>query len=353
MRSLLSVLEAMKLDMANHQIRCLRPILIEGTVRFERRYFDKKIAHGKLDVQASILWYIDACRRYSSVLDVPAKTQAFGDATIFFEALSQLILPSAQEKSLPKTLEFDWERILRLRSDMVDIINLDICLEAYKSMEASGEMLASLQGLRDQARPGTPDLASVSPQSSFVIPSYFASGTERELKAQSLYDSLKTILHTTPHTIKLTDRWRSIAPAIALQVFRYTNAPQHALPVIEDHISSLVCDVHSLRYRELEQYFFGKFAAELGRHVRRFQGLSGVMLYSIATGERAGRRAWEERGDGPKAREEEGIAGMASRLAHLGILHWRVWSSIYLWDELMEYAQSRGSRSILYPEGSQ
>lgn len=362
MRSLLSVLEAMKLDVANHQIRCLRPLLIEDTAHFEQRYFYKKIAHLKMDVRPSKLWYREACRRYSSLLEVPAKTQAFGDATVFFEALSRLVLPSAEDSTLPNTLEFDAERIHRLRSDMMDIINLEICMKAYEDMEGYGGMLASLQGLGEQGRPGTPDSvfsgsaslassrpsslvmsaagsASASPRSSFVMPSH-ASDAERELKAQELYDSLKAILHTAPHTAKPADRWRAVAPAMALQVFRYANAPRHALPIIEGNITSLVADVHSPRYRELEEYFFEKFVGELERRVKRFRGLSGLTLYSIATGERAGgRHAWEERGEGVEAREDEGIAGMASRLAHLGILHWRVWSRmLYLQDDSMEYA---------------
>lgn len=358
MRSLLSVLEAMKLDVANHQIRCLRPLLIEDTAHFEQRYFYKKIAHSRMDVRPSKLWYREACRRYSSLLEVPAKTQAFGDATVFFEALSRLVLPSAEDQTLPNTLEFDAERIHRLRSDMMDMINLDICMKAYEDVEGYS-MLASLQGL-DQGRPGTPDSvfsgsassrpssfvmsaagsASPSPRSSFFMPSQ-PSDAERELKAQELYDSLKAILHTAPHTAKPADRWRAIAPAMALQVFRYANAPRHLLPVIEGNISSLVCDVHSPRYRELEEHLFGKFVAELGRRVRRFSGLSGVTLYSIATGERAGgRQAWEER-EGPEAREDEVMAGMASRLAHLGILHWRVWSRmLYLREDTMEYTLS-------------
>ncbi|RFU25177.1 hypothetical protein B7463_g11156, partial [Scytalidium lignicola] len=44
MRSMLGVLEGMKLDVANHQIRCLRPLLfIEDTVHFEQKFFMKKI----------------------------------------------------------------------------------------------------------------------------------------------------------------------------------------------------------------------------------------------------------------------------------------------------------------------
>ena len=37
-----------------------------------------------------------------------------------------------------------------------------------------------------------------------------------------------------------------------------------------------------------------------------FYRLLGVTLYSIATGERAGRRAWKERGDRTEARVDEG-----------------------------------------------
>lgn len=44
-----------------------------------------------------------------------------------------------------------------------------------------------------------------------------------------------------------------------------------------------------------------------------FYRLLGVTLYSIATGERAGRRAWKERGDRTEARVDEGIAGSSCR----------------------------------------
>ena len=39
-KSIFQVLEAMKLDIANHQIRLLRPALLSNTVEFERKYFN-------------------------------------------------------------------------------------------------------------------------------------------------------------------------------------------------------------------------------------------------------------------------------------------------------------------------
>lgn len=361
MRSLLSVLEAMKLDVANHQIRCLRPVLIEDTVHFEQRYFFKKIVSGKMDVVAAKLWYKDACERYSSLLADPANNQSFGDTTIFFEALSRLLLPSVDEKTLPNTFIFDEDRMLKLRSDMMDMVNLEVCMRAYEDIESGyGAMLVSLQGLADQPRPGTPDSvfsasaslassrpssliltptssASPSPRSSVIIPSHPTPDTGRGkmLKAQELYSSLKAILQTAPHTSRPMARWKAIAPSMALQVYRFTNAPPHALSIIENNITSLVCDVHSGRYRELEEYFLGKLVAELAKRVKQFRGLSGVTLYNIATGGRAwdasqGRSRESVVGDGSmrQAREDEAMESMASRLAHLGILHWRVWSGL-------------------------
>ncbi|MBE3049033.1 TCP11 family protein [Candidatus Bathyarchaeota archaeon] len=362
MRSLLSVLEAMKLDVANHQIRCLRPVLIEDTVHFEQRYFFKKIHSGKTDILPATLWYRDACERYSSLLADPANTQAFGDSTIFFEALSRLLLPSVDEKTLPNTFNFDEDRMLKLRSDMMDMVNLEVCMRAYEDIETGyGAMLVSaFQGLGEQARPGTPDSvfsasgslassrpssliltptssANPSPRSSVIIPSHPAPDTGRGklLKSQELYSSLKAILQTAPHASRPMSRWRAIAPSMALQVFRFTNAPPQALSIIESNITNLVCDVHSGRYRELEEYFLGKLMAELAKRVKQYRGLSGVSLYNIATGG----RAWDsspERGretmagDGPmrEGREDEAIAGMAGRLAHLGTIHWRVWSGL-------------------------
>lgn len=55
MQSLLNVLEAMKLDVANHQVRCLRPILIEDTVHFEQRFFYQNIQGHRLDISGARL----------------------------------------------------------------------------------------------------------------------------------------------------------------------------------------------------------------------------------------------------------------------------------------------------------
>ncbi|KAJ3472859.1 hypothetical protein NLG97_g10672 [Lecanicillium saksenae] len=112
MRSLLSVLEAMKLDVANHQIRCLRPVLIEDTIHFEQKFFFKKISSRKIDISSAKQWYKDADAQHAD--SITNSTLTFGETGVFFEALSRLILPSSPEKRLPSTFLFDEERILKL-----------------------------------------------------------------------------------------------------------------------------------------------------------------------------------------------------------------------------------------------
>ncbi|PKS12211.1 hypothetical protein jhhlp_001510 [Lomentospora prolificans] len=359
MKSLLSVLEAMKLDVANHQIRCLRPALIEDTVNFEQRFFLKKIAAGKIDVDTAKIWYRDACERYSSILSNPGITQAFGDMTIFFEGLARLLLPSVDEKTVPNTFLFDEERIMKLRSDLTDAINLEICMRAYEEMESGyGEHLLSsaLQGLSEQLRPGSPDSvfsgcasasssrpsslvfsnagsANSSQRSSLVLPTPTAADNARsKAKANDLYNSLVALLQTAPSAAKPGARWKAIAPSMALQVFRYTNAPQHALPALEANIASLINDVHCTKYRDLEEQFLAKLLNELAARVKQFRGLSGVSLFSIASGGRPnngyGYQDREREEGSRESREDESIEDLAIRLAHLGIIHWRVWSGL-------------------------
>ncbi|CAI4211571.1 unnamed protein product [Parascedosporium putredinis] len=317
MRSLLSVLEAMKLDVANHQIRCLRPALIEDTVNFEQRFFAK-----------------NGGRQSRNRLCQDLKT-------------------------LPNTFLFDEERIMKLRSDMMDAINLDICMKAFEEMESGYGALflsSALQGLTDQMRPGSPDSvfsgcastcssrpsslvfstagsASSSPRTSLVLPTPTAADNARSrAKANELYSSLVSLLQTAPSTAKPAARWKAIAPSMALQVFRYTNAPQHALPVLEANIASLINDVHGAKYREVEEKFLGRLSNELASRVKQFRGLSGVSLFGIASGSRPNNSyGYQERDreeSSRETREDGSLEDIAVRLAHLGIIHWRVWSSL-------------------------
>lgn len=393
MRNLLSVLEAMKLDVANHQIRCLRPILIEDTVHFEQRFFLKKIRDGKLDPMPARDWYSEMTLRYG---DLPStSSHAFGEMGVFVEALSRMVLPSHPEQ-FPDTLIFDEERLLKLRSDMLDTINLEVCMRLYEEYENStsnsqfstflhrlsvdpSDFLSS--GLEEdgqefnfsapRSRPSSLVLsvsgsAHSSPRSSLVMltPSRTPSRTpspanraeNRRSKARDLYNSLVALLQSSPNNMEPQQRWREMKDSLALQIFRFTHAPTEALMQFEEKLSLHISQHRSPLFREVERHFHRRLLTELQQRMKEFKGLTGVGLFSVATGGRlhGPGRTWDGSRDSlqdrerntsessvREAREEGGVEDMATRLGHLATLHWRVWAQlVYLRDVDTEMTNS-------------
>lgn len=377
MRSLLSVLEAMKLDVANHQIRCLRPVLIEGTSDFQYSFFCKRISSNKLEVAPAMVWYRAAEQQY--VENADRTRRDFGDMGVFFEGLTRLIFPSStatraqvrfEENLFKSTFYYDEERIMKLKADMMDLINLDICMRVYESFGRNSRSsptpsLAPSASSQEHVLPSSSDSGSEfdfntpptssrpsslvfssagsdcgSPRSPAALPSYVAPGHSDCLaKAQDLYSSLVALLQSAPSEARPSARWQALVPSMAVEIFRFTEAPSDMLPTVEERLMKSIGNTQSPLHREAESRFQADFQAELAHRVRDFRGLSAVSLFSVATGSRVhqGKRVRWERRAGSSMRESveaSGMEDMATRLAHLGILHWRVFGSlVYLSDD--------------------
>jgi hypothetical protein len=91
---------------ANHQIRCLRPLLIQDTVEFEQTFFMKKIALCKIDIGGAYSWFQAAKSSYNQ----PENSSSQGDMWAFFKGFADLLLPSNMGASIPDTFMFDEER---------------------------------------------------------------------------------------------------------------------------------------------------------------------------------------------------------------------------------------------------
>ncbi|KAK3902744.1 T-complex protein 11-domain-containing protein [Staphylotrichum tortipilum] len=370
MRSLLSVLEAMKLDVANHQIRCLRHVLIEDTVHFEQRFFMRKMESRKLNIAPSRMWY-RAAQEYTERLYAGSPlphAHAFGEMSVFFEALSRLALPSTCLKAIPPTFIFDEDRLLKLRSDMHDSICLEICVRKFEELERLSRVTQICSKLPSyvsdepashrfsgdfnfmgggSSRPSSlafSDRSSAfsSPRNSggFFTPSTFDAADSRS-RASEVYESLLALLHTASAASNPAERWRSLAGPAALQILRYVNAPP-SLHGFESQLTAWLDDVNCDTFREVETHFHQRLMAEMARRVTEFKNLAGMALFSAATGGRGGAAALggsntqsrSQRNSGLFAeaprepRDEAGVEDMAARLAHLGVLHWRVWAPL-------------------------
>ncbi|KAK5332191.1 Protein SOSEKI 1, partial [Exophiala xenobiotica] len=128
---LFSFLEAMKLDVANHQIRSFRYHLIDDTVAFQQEYFRLRIANEKLNVKRSREWYLNASQQHQQcpITGETSRTMALG---ALVHGLSDLCISS--DPDIPDTLKHDRSRLETIREEIQDIVHLEISLIVYNTL---------------------------------------------------------------------------------------------------------------------------------------------------------------------------------------------------------------------------
>ncbi|KAE8453070.1 hypothetical protein EG329_012257 [Mollisiaceae sp. DMI_Dod_QoI] len=390
MKNLLGVLEAMKLDVANHQIRCLRPLLIEDTVHFEQKFFMKKIAMGRVDIAGAHAWF----KRASPLPDIAnpeTATHPQGNTWDFIKALVNLTLPSKSEL-FPHTFLFDEERLIKLRSDMLDLINLEICMQLYRNLESQSRSQEVRYTVPDDTptssfvsspcdRPASPADNTMLSSPTVPLPHHFAkqilaqergyftrhpsgrqiwvpkveegltvSATSSARSSPSSTASTPDTLPPTPLYLSLpssdsasqlrssllailsssatNDKWTALSSSLALQILRSTTTPLTRLPQFESHLAFHLSNSRSRVYQEAEERVLAQMFPVLQKLIDTYTPLTSLQIFEAATTPRNGPSTISQ-ANGLK----EEISEISTRIAHIGILHWRVWSPLaYLVD---------------------
>lgn len=151
LRQLMNILEAMKLDVANHQIRHMRPLLIDDTVNFQRRYNAHRISIGKISVADSRMWLLNSMDDRGSHLDA------------LCAGLIRDMLFNDSSSMCPQTFYLDVDRIRALRIELHsrvyhavcrDVLRLlaplyfdgDALQRAYDMLQSSVSAIVGIQG---------------------------------------------------------------------------------------------------------------------------------------------------------------------------------------------------------------
>ncbi|KAF2142557.1 uncharacterized protein K452DRAFT_196625, partial [Aplosporella prunicola CBS 121167] len=152
LRELLGILEAMKLDVANHQIRHLRALLIEDTVNFEQKYHLDRISRRRILVERSQCWFAQHAITSRGILaDQRAKDRGL---RVVVRGLLSLITSSDRQGSFPETFYLDFDRLRVLRAEFRDQVYLGVCVDTYKSLLRSLGYNGTISGLSQQALRG-------------------------------------------------------------------------------------------------------------------------------------------------------------------------------------------------------
>lgn len=137
LRTIFSILEAMKLDVANHQIRILRPVLIETAVDFEKDYFNQLINHCKIDISDSLKWFYRNYHKKITTSNEPDVKDVDSMKSIIVSSIIDLLSCRNMASEFPSTLAFDHTRLVLLRADVRLLVCVQLCVVLYKQLLAN------------------------------------------------------------------------------------------------------------------------------------------------------------------------------------------------------------------------
>lgn len=130
---LLNILEAMKLDLANRQLRHTQSLLVRNTVTFYQRYNRQKISFGQIDARGSQEWLEEEMKYVKFTTgEEPNHLEAVLTSTL------RSLLLSPDTASLPPTFHLDLDWLWALRREMHSIICHRICCNILLETIAAG-----------------------------------------------------------------------------------------------------------------------------------------------------------------------------------------------------------------------
>ncbi|KAJ5172443.1 hypothetical protein N7492_005036 [Penicillium capsulatum] len=329
LQTLFAILEAMKLDVANHQIRTFRVLLIEDTVPFLQEYFEGKINRGNFHVEPARLWY-QAARDRALEEDARKSRTSQSDDGIkplesLFRGVADLLLQFDAPDEFPVTFLFDSDRLWQLRSTVQNLINLEIAWYIFESYVHTQKRYLSA---RDET------------YSTFRsrVWSLMEDGVDPDGRLNSDEDD---------PDLRGGARWLQNMRCISLEIARFACAACCLDVLVADEVVSPIeaaLEWHLSNESELFRYFQNtmreKVLAATLTSARRYLTLSPLAICEsqrttpASTNQGSSTTTTSSQSVPTQQYDVERI-GM--RLAHLGVLHWRVWAPLlYLRDEIAE-----------------
>ena len=278
---LFSLCEAMKLDVANHQIRTFRQHLIENGVEFSRDFFQARIGLGKLDPSPSLSWY------RSIHQDALGKGPMQSEYSVLVRGL--ILLATNAQAEVPELLKYDYSRICQLREEISDLVHLDLCCAYVRSKLRQQSNPSCMQSLRMRLL----DLTD--------------GECDHEAGSNALWDA----------------QLDAVSAEVTRIIFTKGESSNPLIPATE--FTTRFNDL-SIRFEQIGSRL-QNFAAELQqtvlKHVRIFQPLSALVISDVQQCHQ------EQRRNGTHGRHVPDPEDIARRMAHITVIHWRVWGDLY------------------------
>ncbi|KAJ4340040.1 Protein SOSEKI 1 [Ascochyta clinopodiicola] len=311
---LLGILESMKLDVANHQIRNLKTLLIEDTVNFETHYHLDRLVAGRarVNIQTAQKWYGSATEEFS-----PFCTQQEASRRpleVFVRGITATLFGKDGRSDFPETMYLDADRLQIIKAEMEDFVFFEVCLDMFATLlKQFGYQGPNLSTTRNQ-----------------------------------LVSSLTAIMGNTsvgygPH------QWMANSEALSLEILRQastlacrsTTYDFVNLSSANQRLRHLFFSTFTTRARNLEAAVLPAVLATMEKH----NTLSPVELFNNLVPTTPSSAIALPQPSPPSTTDTTSptallhpdtrkLSDVANRISHIIILHWRVWGQIaYIQDD--------------------
>lgn len=295
LQTLFAILEAMKLDVANHQIRAFRVLLVEDTVPFLQEYFRSEIEKDNFSIESSIQWYAELRGQDMRHAAKESQTDSFWPVAVLLQGLAELLLQFRSPEGFPETFIFDTERLWQLRCNLQNMINLDICWYIFESY------------IHNQKR-------------------YLSEPSETYATFRS---RIWWLLEETDDCQRGDTRWLTNVRNVSLEIARLACVACCTDKLVSDNVISPIEEALEWHLSH-ESSWFAYFQNTLRQKLvvvtldfaRKYLNMSPLAICESQRTDLVHPRQLN------LARGKQELDRIGMRLAHIGVLHWRVWAPI-------------------------
>ena len=303
---LFTLLEKMKLDVANHQIRSFKFLLIADTIPFLKDCFTKMIDGGQFDISSSRSWVqnlirSDVCNLSASILD--ASDRHF---EIFVRGIARLATTSRIES--PDICVYDKDRMDILHMDFVDLVQWQIC---EKTLE---ELMLKWSGRSPTASEIehclTRVLQLIVPEEGYSegVDCHARSVAIEIARAAAGISSSSSDTSTIPTSSSSSSKPRPRSQPKSIDL-------QFAISRLKDNLKRKDAEVAEQTARKIDELVL--------HHAHRFKCMETLQVSED-------QRAWTVKRSAGQFPIGPDLEDVARRLAHIAILSWQVWSDLLL-----------------------
>ncbi|KAJ8111690.1 hypothetical protein OPT61_g5777 [Boeremia exigua] len=306
---LLGILESMKLDVANHQIRNLKTLLIEDTINFETHYHLDRLVNGRarVNIQGAQKWYRSATHEFASICTSQGGSPCLS-LEVFVRGVTATLFGRDGRSDFPETMYLDTDRLQTIRAEIEDAIFFEVCLN----------MFANLLKQFGYQRPSLPTTC------------------------QQLITSLMAIMGESslgygPH------QWMANSEALSLEILRQaSNLAGRATAYDYDNLSSanqhlrhLFFSTFTTHARNIEAAILPMILASINKHnssspMELFNNLVPTTASTTTSSVHNGPFTTTDTFPSLHILHPDTckFSDIAKRVSHIIILHWRVWGKI-------------------------